>query len=142
MLGVKYWKSYIVLSVFVGLAVMFGFILLVILGVVFAIRLAFSDFYLLLGQETPTEAMRSSWEITKDYLWVILGGYVVITIALYAPYFLVTSLIDKSSIIYWVLDTASNIAYSVLGAIYTIFAFRVYEFARMQHNKSFESNAN
>jgi len=140
MLGVKYWKSYIVLSIFVGLAVMFGFILLVIPGVVFAIRLAFSDFYLLLGQETPTEAMRSSWEITKDYLWVILGGYVVITIALYAPYFLVTSLIDKSSIIYWVLDTASNIAYSVLGAIYTIFAFRVYEFARMQHNKSFESN--
>ena len=135
-LGAKFWLPYIVLSILVGVVVIFGFILLVIPGVIFTIRYAFSEFDLLLNQSKPLDAMRNSWDITKEYMWVILGGYVVITIALYVPYYLVASLFDESSISYWVLDTVSNIAYSVLGVLYTIFAFRVYEHAKMQHNQS------
>ena len=140
-LGAKFWLPYIILSILVGVVVIFGFILLVIPGVIFTIRYAFSEFDLLLNQSKPLDAMRNSWDITKEYMWVILGGYVVITIALYVPYYLVASLFVESSISYWVLDTVSNIAYSVLGVLYTIFAFRVYEHAKMQHNQSLNQDA-
>jgi len=140
-LGAKFWLPYIILSILVGVVVIFGFILLVIPGVIFTIRYAFSEFDLLLNQSKPLDAMRNSWDITKEYMWVILGGYVVITIALYVPYYLVASLFVESSISYWVLDTVLNIAYSVLGVLYTIFAFRVYEHAKMQHNQSLNQDA-
>ena len=135
-LGAKFWLPYVIMSVFVGLTVMLGLALLVIPGIIFAVRYAFSEFDLLLNQSKPFDAMKSSWDLTKDYMWVLLGGYVIITLVLYAPYYLIASLFDESSISFWVLDASSNIIYSVLGALYTIFAFRVYEFAKLQHNQS------
>jgi uncharacterized membrane protein len=89
---------------------------------------------LLLNQSKPLDAMKKSWDITKDYMWVILGGYVVITLIFYVPYYLIASFFDEASMAYWLLDTSSNIIYSVLAALYTIFAFRIYEFAKSQHN--------
>jgi uncharacterized protein UPF0259 len=115
---------------------MCGFILLIIPGVIFTIRYSFSEFELLLNQSKPLDAMRNSWDTTKDYMWIIFGGYAVITIVLFVPYYLVESLFDESSIFYWVIYTLSNITYSVLSVLYTIFAFRIYEFSRLQHNQS------
>jgi len=140
-LGAKFWMPYIVMSVFIGVAVMFGLILLIIPGVIFAVRYAFSEFDLLLNQSKPLDAMKHSWDITKDYMWVILGGYVVITLVFYVPYYLIASLFDEASVAYSLLDTASNIIYSVLAALYTIFAFRVYEFAKLQHNQALNPDA-
>jgi len=140
-LGAKYWLPYLGLSVLVDLAVMFGFVLLIIPGIIFIIRYAFSEFDLLLNQSKPLEAMRNSWDTTKEYMWVIFGGYAVITLVLYVPYYLVASLFDESSISYLVLNTASNIAYSVLDVLYTIFAFRVYEFAKLQHDQLLNQDA-
>jgi hypothetical protein len=140
-LGAKFWLSYIVMSVFIGAAIMFGLILLIIPGVIFAARYAFADFDLLLNQSKPLDAMKNSWDITKDYIWVILGGYVMITIVFYVPYYLIALLFDESSVAFWLLDTASNIIYSVLAALYTIFAFRIYEFAKSQHNQLLNPDA-
>ena len=140
-LGIKFWLPYIVLSIFAGVVVTLGLILLVIPGVLFAIRFSFSEFDLLLNQSKPIDAMRNSWAATKEHMWEILGGLVIISVALYAPYYLVSSLFDKSSISYWALDTVSDIAYSVLSVLYTIFLFRVYVFAKSQHNQSLNPDA-
>lgn len=140
-LGVKFWPPYVVMSILIGLVVMSGLILLVIPGVIFATRYAFSEFDLLLNQSKPLAAMRSSWHATKEYMWVILGGYMVITLALYVPYYLITSFFEGSSIFYWVLNTVLNIVYSVLGVLYTIFAYRVYEFSKLPHNQSLNQDA-
>lgn len=131
-LGVKYWQPYLVLSIFYGLAVVFGFMLLIIPGIIFSIRLAFSEFDLLLNQSKPLDAMRNSWDATKEYTWLILGGFVVITLALYVPYSLIASILDESNIFDLVLSTTIDIIYSVLGTLYTIFAYRVYEFAKQK----------
>lgn len=140
-LGVKFWLPYILMSIFIGIAVMFGFILLIIPGIIFAIRYAFSEFDLLLNQSKPLDAMSNSWNSTKEYMWVIFGGYAVISIVLFAPYFLVISLFDESSISYWILETALNIIYTVPSVMYTIFAYRVYEIAKMQHNQPLNTDA-
>jgi len=123
---------YAILSFFVGIAITLGLIFLVIPGIIFSVRYAFSEFDLLFNQSKPLDAMRNSWNETKNYIWVILGGYVVITLVFYAPYYLFTLLLDESSVSYWILDTASNIVYSVLGALYTIFTFRVYGLTKLQ----------
>lgn len=135
-LGIKFWWKYLVLSTFIGLIVIFGLILLVIPGVIFSARYAFAEFDLLLNQSRPLDAMKHSWDSTKEYVWVILGGYTVITVALYVPFYLVAALFDESSISFKVLDTVTNMAYPILGAMYTIFAFRVYELAGMQGKQS------
>lgn len=135
-LGAKFWMPYVIMSIFVGVAVILGLVFLVIPGVILIVRYAFSEFDLLLNQSKPLDAMKNSWDATKNYMWVILGGYAVITFLLYMPYYLIASLFDESSASYLILDTASNIVFSVLGALYTIFAFRVYEFAMLQHNQS------
>jgi len=140
-LGIKFWFPYIVLTILVGVVVTCGFILLVVPGIIFAIRYTFSEFDLLLNQSKPLDAMRNSWDSTKEYMWVILGGYAIITVVLYVPYYLVASLFEESSISYWVFATVSTMAYSVLGVLYIIFAFRVYEFAKLQHNQSFNQDA-
>ena len=140
-LGVKFWLPYVILSILIGFAVVFGLIFLIIPGIIIAIRYAFSEFDLLLNKSRPLDAMRNSWSATKEYTWVILGGYTVITLVLYVPYYLMASLFDESSISSLVLNTVSNIVYSVLGVLYTIFAFRVYEFAKLQHNQSLNEDA-
>lgn len=140
-LGAKFWRPYVVMSIFVGLAVMLGLVLLVIPGIIFAVRYTFAGFDLLLNQSTPLDAMKHSWDASKDYMWVLLRGYMIITLVLYAPYYLIASLFDESGVFYLVLDTSSNIIYSVVGALYTIFAFRVYEFARLRHNQSLNQDA-
>jgi len=77
-------------------------------------------------------------------MWVILGGYAMITLVLYGfyvPYYLIASPFDEASAAYWLLDTVANIIYSVLAALYTIFAFRVYQFAKSQHDQALNPDA-
>lgn len=140
-LGARFWLPYLIMSIFVGLTVMFGFILLVVPSILFAIRYAFSEFDLLLNQSKPLDAMRNSWNSTREHMWVILGGYAVITVALYVPYYFMASLFDESSMLFRMFDTVSSIVYSVLGVLYTVFAFRVYEFAKLQHKQSLNQDA-
>ena len=139
-LGVKYWLPYTILITLIVVAIVCGFILFIIPGIIFLGRYAFSEFDLLFNQSKPLTAMKNSWKATKEYIWIILGGFAVITIALYMPYYFIASLLDESNIFYWVLETVLNIVYSILGVLYTIFAFRVYVFADSQYNQPLIQN--
>ena len=133
-LAASNWLPYVIMSLFIGFAVALGIILLIIPGIVFAVRFSFSEFDLLLNKSKPIDAMQNSWDLTKEYMWVLLGGFVIITILIYGPYFILVSFNDKLIGENQLLDTLFLIAYSVLGVLYKIFAFRVYEFAKMQHS--------
>lgn len=135
-LGVKFWLPYFVLTCIAGIAIMIGLVLLLVPGIILAVRYSFSEFDLLLNKSTPLDAMKSSWSLTREYMWVILGGLTIITIALYVPHYLVLSLFDDTSITFKILTSASNIIYAVLEVMYTIFAFRIYELARVKHSES------
>jgi len=140
-LGVKFYLPYIFLFVLLIFTQIFGYILLIIPGIIFTVRFTFSEFHLLLNKCKPVVAMRNSWETTKEYMWVILGGYAVIAIVLYVPYYLIVSIFDESSIFSLILVTTLSIVFSVLNILYTIFAFRVFELTNMQHNQSLNKDA-
>lgn len=131
-LGIKYWLPLFMLNVFVGVVIVFGLLLLVIPGILFIARYAFSEFELLLNERRPLDAMKESWETTRKFIWIILGGFLVITIVLVGPYLILANVLEQLELELGILDNFINIIYSVLGSIYLIFSFRVYHLAKEQ----------
>ncbi|MDX1610855.1 MAG: YciC family protein [Candidatus Thermoplasmatota archaeon] len=56
-----------------SLAIGIGFVLLVVPGVILAVRLAFTPFILVDQHAGPVEALKASWEATRGYGWSIFG---------------------------------------------------------------------
>ncbi|MEX0605814.1 MAG: hypothetical protein WD623_00550 [Marinobacter sp.] len=134
-LGLRYWQPFIILSLLVTVAVMFGLFLLILPGVIIAVRVAFAEFELLLNDRKPMEAIKIGWAGTREYMWVILGGYAVITASIYIPLYFLGAAFDETSGIHGLMTTVINIAYQFLAVFYTIFAFRVYDIARTEVNR-------
>ncbi len=133
--GIRYWQPFIILSLLVTIAVMFGLFLLIIPGVIIAVRVAFAEFELLLNDRKPMDAIKIGWAGTREYMWVILGGYTVITVSIYIPLYFLGAAFDETSGAHGIVTTFINIAYQFLAVFYTIFAFRVYDMARTEANR-------
>ena len=74
-----FWK-YIGLSILVGLVTFIGFILLIIPGIIFALRYSFATFILVDTRSGIRAAMKESGNITKGSKWKLLGFWIVIGI--------------------------------------------------------------
>jgi len=135
-LGIQNWPSYFLLSAILILAIGFGFALFIIPGLFLAARLAFSEFDLLLKSQNPVQSLASSWTSSREYFWVLLNGGLIITLIIYAPYFLITHLLNETGLHLDFLNPLLSIIESVLMSVYTIYAFRVYDFATQQHSHS------
>ncbi|MGK0524521.1 MAG: hypothetical protein ACI92N_002160 [Pseudomonadales bacterium] len=140
-LGIKYWPSYFVLTVILILVVGFGFAIFIFPGLILAARLAFSEFDLLIKNESVGQSLKSSWKSSKEYFWVLLNGGLVITFVIYAPYFLIFSILSEIGLYSEILYLILSIIESALMALYTIYAFRVYDFSNQQHNKQRKADA-
>jgi hypothetical protein len=134
-LGIKFWLPYFILTAIITIAIIFGLVLLLVPGIILAVRYSFSEFDLLLNKSSPLDAMKSSWNLTKEYMWVLLGGVTVITIALYGPFYLVSALFDESGTVFKAFTSAINMILAVFDTIYTIFIFRIYELAKSQRSQ-------
>lgn len=136
-LGIKFWLPYVILSILFGLAVMLGFVLLIVPGIILWVRWSFASFDLLLNQSTPREALRNSWTATKSYVGILIKGGLILFLILYGPNMLLTKLMQgalgKTSISFQVFDSALELVYIILDVMFTIFAFRVYSVYRAQN---------
>ena len=128
--GKKYWLPCLILALFAGLTIMLGLMALVLPGILLAIRYSFAEFELVFNQALPTDSLRNSWHMTRDYMGTILGGYVLITLALYTPFWLASKMIERTDPGFWIFDLGSSLYFGLFGTLYTIFAFRIYEIAR------------
>lgn len=63
-----------------GLIVILGFILLVVPGIYFAIRLTYVIYFLVDQKTGPIEAIKRSWKLTKGHFFSILGLYLVLVL--------------------------------------------------------------
>lgn len=142
-LGIRFWLPYTILSVLFGLAVIAGFILLIVPGVILLIRWSFASFDLLLNQSKPYEALRSSWIATKGYVGALLKGYLILIVILYCPNLLLGEIMEswlgKTSISFQVFDTTLSLAYEVLSVTFTIFTFYIFGLSRAQNQLRDES---
>lgn len=126
----RYWADYLVLNLLVFAAVIAGLFLFIVPGIILAMRYAFAEFELLLNNERPLNAMVKSWHSTKKYFWDILLGTLIIVLIFYLPFSLLFSFIDSEDSWYWLLSFVTNIAFSLLGAFYVVFYFRIFDFHR------------
>lgn len=139
-LGLRFWLPYTLLSFCVTGVIMLGFFMLIVPGLVFATRYAFAEFDLLLNQRRPLASMKQSWDLSRDYFWLILGGFAVITLVLYVPFYALMSWLPESGLAYTTLDSASTVIYPVLNVLYTVYAFRIYDLARTQQAPSLSAD--
>ena len=128
-LGLKFWLPYLVMSVMIGIVVSIGLLVFILPGIFFAVRYAFAQFELLFKQENPPDAIRNSWRLTADYQWLILSGFAMITVLLYGPLLIFSSVFNELMQSNWLIGSVINLLYAVLTMLYTVFAFRVYDHA-------------
>jgi uncharacterized membrane protein len=83
------------LQVLVGLTVLGGFILLIVPGIYFALKLSFASYYLVDKNCSVMEAYKASWDATKGNLgkiWGLVGVnilFAILCVVLIGIYFTV-----------------------------------------------------
>lgn len=74
----KMFWTFLGVSILTGLAVLGGFILLIIPGIIWAIKYSFSTLILIDTDGRPIASMKESGAITKGSKWKLLGFYLVL----------------------------------------------------------------
>ena len=78
----NYWNA-VLANVLVGAIVVVGLVLLIIPGIIFACKLAFTPYLVVDRKMEVTEAVRESWRMTDGHAWtVFLIGLLAIPIAI------------------------------------------------------------
>lgn len=78
--------------------------------------------------------MRDSWDGTRRYAWIILGGFLVITLALFGPWLGLMAGLDHQGFVAKILGSVFGTIFPVLETIYIVFAFLVYRLAEKQND--------
>lgn len=81
-----FWK-YIGVSILTGLACIGGLILLIVPGIIWAVRFSFSPIIVVDTKSGPIVAMKESYAITKGLFWKLLGFWLVIGLVNIAGFF-------------------------------------------------------
>ncbi len=139
-LAIRSWVPLMVLYILVSLALMAGFLLLVIPGVVVMGRTVFSEFYCLFQSKSGIDSFAESWKATKRTQWILIGGIIVISICTSLPVYGIEYILEYVELSNPVFSFSINIVGSVLTTLFTIFAFRVYTLEVDQFNKSNQRN--
>jgi len=99
-----------------------------LLGMVPIIRWsAFSGFDLLFNKSTPMGALKNSWKFTRNCIWRLFVGYIIIYLILIVPSYFLFPLFNPSSLLYEFIYIIVNLALSVFFILFIIFSFRVYD---------------
>ncbi len=72
-----FWR-YLGVSILMPLTVLAGLLLLIVPGIIWAVRFSFSPLIVVDTKTGPVKAMRESWAITKGNFWTLLGFWLVI----------------------------------------------------------------
>ncbi len=130
LLSIKYWPSFLLLSILVSLFVFSGLMFFVIPGVILFIRFSFAEFYLLLEQQSPIDAIKSSLINTKHYFFMLFGGFLILGIFSYGPFLLINEALVGDEQEINIFSIIVNIIFDIVTIIFTVFTFRVYHLSK------------
>jgi len=130
LLSIRYWPSYLLLSVLLNLFVFSGLLLFVIPGIFLFVRFSFAEFYLLLEQKSPFDAIKYSLFNTKDYFLILFSGFLILGIFTFAPFLMITEALAGSEQEINVASVFASIIFDIVTIIFTVFAFRIYHLSK------------
>jgi hypothetical protein len=119
-----WWPFYILTVIHLALG-MVGLFLFIIPGVWVIIRLSFAEFYLILNGLTPWEAIRQSFESTKQYFWYLLSFFVFTVFCDGISDFLIGQAIQTANN-FSILFIAVNAAVSLFMLFFDVVLFRIF----------------
>ncbi|MCX7698887.1 MAG: DUF975 family protein, partial [Candidatus Goldbacteria bacterium] len=77
--GARFFFKYIISSILCGIIVIIGFCLLIIPGIILAIRFSFYMFFIVDKDAGPVEALKSSFNLTRGHTWnIFIFGIILI----------------------------------------------------------------
>lgn len=124
--ALKFWLPLMVVYIVSFLITVFGFMLLILPGLIVIGKLAFAEFDCLLHNKSGIEALRESWENSRNEQWQLIAGLVLIPVAITIPLLLLESFLELLGLAGPVFTFISGVVSSVLFTLSTIFAFRIY----------------
>ena len=89
--GLQLWGPLFVLKTAMVIVIGLGFSLLIFPGIYLAIRMAFAEFHLVLFGANPKEAIRRSFEDTREHLALVL----ILLLVTYVPIFVLSVTLDQ-----------------------------------------------
>ena len=126
-LSIHTWWRLVVVYVLYGLAVAGGMALLIIPGIVIAIRLGFAEFEAVLSDETPWSCLRRSWQTSKPCFWQLLGGSLLLGGCSLLLVGLIPSAENLTGAGQVVAGSLTTLVSTLLTILMTMFFFRVYD---------------
>lgn len=124
--AIRLWFPLVGLYIIATIAVLTGFILLVVPALIVMIRLSFSEFYCIFYKKSPIEAFILSWKATKEYQGIIFTGIIVIWLATNIPLWLIKRFFYSMELWNPLTITLYHAAQSLLALLLTIFNFRIF----------------
>jgi len=106
----NYWNA-VLANILVGVIVIIGFFLLIIPGIIFACKLAFTPYLVVDRKMEVIEAVKESWRMTNGHAWtVFLIGLLAIPISIVGLICLVVGIIPA---IMWITATFASLYHAV-----------------------------
>jgi hypothetical protein len=124
--GFRRLGSVILISVLVGLAVGVGLILLIIPGIIFAVKFSVSIPALVVEDRRGTDAMSRSWNITKGFFWHVLGVWVLAFLVQMVVGFVlgaIGAIFGDFWIVQWIFSAAAQIITAPFSALVTVLLY-------------------
>ena len=126
-IGLRFWAPMFLLYLISTAALLAGFLLLIIPGLIVLARIAFAEFYCIFDEMNPMDAFNASWQQTGDLQWIILAGLTIIYAACSIPVVAVDRIMLALDVWSPLAIVVSGFLTALLYAPATIFAFRVFK---------------
>lgn len=113
-----YWDA-VLASLLVGIIVGFGFVLLIVPGIIFACRLAFTPYLVVDRHMGVVDAVKESWHMTRGHAWKVFGvGLLAIPIALAGLMFCFVGIIFA---LIWIKLASASLYHAVSSSVHAPF---------------------
>jgi len=124
--SVVIWPQLMLVYVLSSMAVMAGFLLLLIPGFIALARVSFAEFFCALQERNAFDSMVDSWKATAAYQAVLLKGLLGIILTAAMASWALHRLLFSLDFFTWVTASVLGIGESLLFTLALIYAFRVY----------------
>lgn len=121
--GFARFGSVLLISILVGLAVIGGFILLIIPGVIFLVMFSVSIPALVVENLRGTEAMSRSWNLVKGFFWHALGVIVVAGIIAAVVSGIIGAIGGDNWFVGWIFQAIAQIITAPFSAIVSVLLY-------------------
>lgn len=125
-LALKLWFPIVGLYIIATIAILTGLLLLIVPALIVMIRISFSEFYCILYRKSPVDALRLSWNATKEYQGIIFSGFIIIWLVTNIPFWLIKRIFYSMDLWNPITIALCHAAESLFGILLTIFNFRIF----------------